>query len=73
MPDLAWVDRIHRLWPACLPTNSLMNEKPYHNEPGFEVARGPRDVENYNDCIGYNNTIQQRTMQGAYTRGAVCA
>jgi hypothetical protein len=31
---------------------SLMNEKPYHNEPGFEVARRPRDVENYNDCIG---------------------
>jgi len=32
---------------------SLMNERPYHNEPGFEVARGPRDVENYNDAIGY--------------------
>jgi len=30
---------------------SLMNERPYHNEPGFEVPRGPRDVENYNDCI----------------------
>lgn len=30
-----------------------MNEKPYHNEPGFEAARGLRDVENYNDCIGY--------------------
>jgi len=32
---------------------SLMNEKPYHNEPGFEIARGTRDVENYNDCISY--------------------
>jgi ubiquitin-conjugating enzyme E2 Z len=30
---------------------SLMNAKPYHNEPGFEVAQDPRDVENYNDCI----------------------
>ncbi len=28
-----------------------MNDKPYHNEPGFEQARHPRDVANYNDCI----------------------
>ena len=32
---------------------SLMNSKPYHNEPGFEVARNPRHVENYNDCIRF--------------------
>lgn len=30
-----------------------MNARPYHNEPGFEVARDPRDVHNYNDCISY--------------------
>ena len=30
---------------------SLMNAKPYHNEPGYELAQDPRDVENYNDCI----------------------
>ena len=28
-----------------------MNEKPYFNEPGFEVARDPRDVSNYNACL----------------------
>ncbi|XP_033625271.1 ubiquitin-conjugating enzyme E2 Z-like [Asterias rubens] len=28
-----------------------MNEKPYHNEPGFEQERQPGDCERYNDCI----------------------
>lgn len=32
---------------------SLMCERPYHNEPGFERARGPRDVENYNNIIRF--------------------
>ncbi|XP_022108193.1 ubiquitin-conjugating enzyme E2 Z-like isoform X2 [Acanthaster planci] len=30
---------------------SLMNDKPYHNEPGFEQERQPGDCERYNDCI----------------------
>ncbi|XP_038077835.1 ubiquitin-conjugating enzyme E2 Z-like isoform X1 [Patiria miniata] len=30
---------------------SLMNENPYHNEPGFEQERQPGDCERYNDCI----------------------
>ncbi|XP_070545954.1 ubiquitin-conjugating enzyme E2 Z-like isoform X1 [Ptychodera flava] len=33
---------------------SLMNEKPYHNEPGFEQERQSGDDQRYNDCIGYN-------------------
>ena len=34
-----------------LSIQSLMCERPYHNEPGFEVARNPHDSKNYNDCI----------------------
>ncbi|XP_071507862.1 ubiquitin-conjugating enzyme E2 Z-like [Diadema antillarum] len=30
---------------------SLMNEKPYHNEPGFEQERQPGDCQRYNECI----------------------
>lgn len=30
---------------------SILNEKPYHNEPGFEVEKLPGDVEKYNDII----------------------
>ncbi|KAJ9595540.1 hypothetical protein L9F63_013305, partial [Diploptera punctata] len=30
---------------------SLLNEKPYHNEPGFERERCPGDVVRYNDII----------------------
>ncbi|XP_013379616.2 ubiquitin-conjugating enzyme E2 Z-like [Lingula anatina] len=30
---------------------SLMNEKPYHNEPGFEQERTPGDAKRYNDII----------------------
>ncbi|XP_061604993.1 ubiquitin-conjugating enzyme E2 Z isoform X1 [Phyllopteryx taeniolatus] len=30
---------------------SLMTEKPYHNEPGFEQERHPGDSKTYNDCI----------------------
>lgn len=28
-----------------------MNDKPYHNEPGFETEKGPGQVEHYNDII----------------------
>ncbi|XP_070546542.1 ubiquitin-conjugating enzyme E2 Z-like [Ptychodera flava] len=30
---------------------SLMNEKPYHNEPGFEQGRQSGDAQRCNDCI----------------------
>ncbi|KAL3837370.1 hypothetical protein ACJMK2_022732 [Sinanodonta woodiana] len=30
---------------------SLMNEKPYHNEPGFETERNAGDTQRYNDII----------------------
>lgn len=30
---------------------SLMNEKPYHNEPGYKHERTPGDSKNYNDII----------------------
>ncbi|KAJ4450335.1 hypothetical protein ANN_01755 [Periplaneta americana] len=30
---------------------SLLNEKPYHNEPGFERERCPGDIGRYNDII----------------------
>ncbi|XP_070546145.1 ubiquitin-conjugating enzyme E2 Z-like [Ptychodera flava] len=30
---------------------SLMNEKPYHNEPGFEQERQSGDAQRYDDCI----------------------
>ena len=41
----------HSISSVLLSIQSLMNAKPYHNEPGFEVARNPRDVEDYNDVI----------------------
>ncbi|CAI8058283.1 Ubiquitin-conjugating enzyme E2 Z [Geodia barretti] len=30
---------------------SLLNDKPYHNEPGYNQAHNPGDVEKYNDII----------------------
>lgn len=30
---------------------SLMNDKPYHNEPGFELEKHTGDSERYNECI----------------------
>ncbi|XP_026282156.1 ubiquitin-conjugating enzyme E2 Z-like [Frankliniella occidentalis] len=30
---------------------SILNEKPYHNEPGYEVEKLPGDVEKYNEII----------------------
>jgi len=30
---------------------SLMNEKPYHNEPGFDKERNPGDCQRYNEII----------------------
>ncbi|XP_039290715.1 ubiquitin-conjugating enzyme E2 Z-like [Nilaparvata lugens] len=34
-----------------LSIQSLMTEKPYHNEPGFETERNPGDAARYNDII----------------------
>ena len=44
------------LYSTLLSIQSLMNEKPYHNEPGYEDNSGVyvnRDVQNYNDLIAY--------------------
>ncbi|KAK3929324.1 Ubiquitin-conjugating enzyme E2 Z [Frankliniella fusca] len=30
---------------------SVLNEKPYHNEPGYEVEKLPGDVDKYNEII----------------------
>ncbi len=30
---------------------SLLSERPYHNEPGFEQERRPGDSKRYNECI----------------------
>ena len=32
---------------------SLMSEKPYHNEPGYEHERRPGDSKKYNECIAH--------------------
>src|SRR3546814_3276290 len=34
-----------------LSIQSLMNDAPYRNEPGFEDKAGPRELTTYNDCI----------------------
>ena len=45
----SWVP-VNTLSSVLLSIQSLMNEKPYHNEPGFEA---PNSIacQNYNDCI----------------------
>lgn len=40
-----------------LSIQSLLNEKPFHNEPGFEKELIPGDVENYNNII-YHETLR---------------
>ncbi|KAK3923460.1 Ubiquitin-conjugating enzyme E2 Z [Frankliniella fusca] len=51
----------YNLTSLLLSIQSLLSDKPYHNEPGFETERYPGDVENY------NNLIRHETM-----RVAVC-
>ncbi|CAM9428905.1 unnamed protein product [Scytosiphon promiscuus] len=46
---------VHSISSVLLSIQSLMNEKPYHNEPGFEAASNPQDVRDYNDCITHEN------------------
>ncbi|CAM9146449.1 unnamed protein product [Hapterophycus canaliculatus] len=46
---------VHSVSSVLLSIQSLMSEKPYHNEPGFEAASNPQDVRDYNDCITHEN------------------
>ncbi|XP_078581074.1 ubiquitin-conjugating enzyme E2 Z-like [Branchiostoma floridae x Branchiostoma japonicum] len=48
---------------------SLMNEKPYHNEPGFEQERNVGDAQRYNECIRHE-TI--RVAVCGMTEGRCC-
>ncbi|KAL1444962.1 hypothetical protein MTO96_045281, partial [Rhipicephalus appendiculatus] len=41
---------------------SLMNEKPYHNEPGFTNELAPGDAERYSECI------RHETIRGSRVR-----
>lgn len=45
----SWVP-VNSLSSVLLSIQSLMNEKPYHNEPGFD-ATNTIDCNNYSDCI----------------------
>ena len=42
---------IHTLGSILLSIQSLMNDKPMHNEPGYENSTNLNDVKNYNNCI----------------------
>lgn len=42
---------VHTLTSVLLSVQSLMNERPLTNEPGFENPRSAQDVEDYNDAI----------------------
>uniref|UniRef100_A0A7S2RPK1 Ubiquitin-conjugating enzyme E2 Z n=1 Tax=Rhizochromulina marina TaxID=1034831 RepID=A0A7S2RPK1_9STRA len=44
---------VQSLSSVLLSIQSLMNPKPYHNEPGYEVAKDHRAVDKYNDYIQY--------------------
>lgn len=41
----------HNLSSLLISIQSLLNDKPYHNEPGFETERQPGDIQRYNDII----------------------
>lgn len=43
--------QVQTMLSTLLSIQSLMNSKPYHNEPGFEQERKVGDIENYNNCI----------------------
>ena len=34
-----------------LSVQTLLNAKPYHNEPGFETERAPQDAERFNQVV----------------------
>jgi len=50
---------VHSIASVLLSIQSLMHDKPYHNEPGYETERYQGDVENY------NNVIQHETLRFA--------
>lgn len=50
---------IHTIASVLMSVQSLMGDKPYHNEPGFETERYPGDVQ------AYNRVIQHETLRFA--------
>jgi len=42
---------VHSVASVLVSIQSLMNDRPYHNEPGFEVERYQGDAQAYNDVI----------------------
>lgn len=46
----AWTP-VHTLSSVLLSIQSLMNDAPYRNEPGYEDKAGNRELTTYNDCI----------------------
>lgn len=42
---------IQNLGSVCLSIQSLMNENPIHNEPGFETNQSLQHIEDYNNII----------------------
>lgn len=43
--------QVQTMLSTLLSIQSLMNSKPYQNEPGFEYERKSGDIKKYNDCI----------------------
>lgn len=43
--------QVQTMLSTLLSIQSLMNSKPYHNEPGYDKERHEGDVEKYNQCI----------------------
>merc|ERR1740121_2812350 len=42
---------VHSIASVLMSIQSLMNDRPYHNEPGYEVERYHGDAQAYNDVI----------------------
>jgi hypothetical protein len=54
MSGPAWTS-IQTMMSTLLSIQSLMNQAPYQNEPGFENERKQGDIKAYNDCITHEN------------------
>lgn len=52
---------VHSLASVLVSIQSLMHDRPYHNEPGYEQERHLGDVSNYNDTIRYQ-TLQHAVL-----------
>lgn len=50
---------VHSIASVLMSIQSLMNEKPYHNEPGYELERYQGEVQ------AYNSVIQHETLRHA--------